>query len=83
VLPGVMPIVVRTDKEAFEKVNVLQSFVSGSNGLAILPDRFGQDMSAYDLDGPVPDIALPDSYHSFASVMLEGPTREHDAARPL
>jgi alkanesulfonate monooxygenase SsuD/methylene tetrahydromethanopterin reductase-like flavin-dependent oxidoreductase (luciferase family) len=49
VLPGVMPIVGRTDKEAFEKLNVLQSFVSGSNALAILSDRFGQDMSAYDL----------------------------------
>ncbi len=51
VLPGVMPIVGRTDKEAFEKLNVLQSFISGSNARAILSDRFGQDMSAYDLDG--------------------------------
>src|SRR4029434_5459240 len=63
VLPGVMPIVGRTDKEAFEKLNVLQSFVTGSNALAILSDRFGRDMSAYDLDGPIPDIAPSDSYH--------------------
>ena len=82
-LPGVMPIVGRTDKEAFEKLNVLQSFVSGSNALAILSDRFGQDMSAYDLDGPIPDIALPDSYHSFARVMLAKARRENMTLRDL
>jgi FMN-dependent oxidoreductase (nitrilotriacetate monooxygenase family) len=83
VLPGVMPIVGRTDKEAFEKLAVLQGFVSGSNALAILSDRFGQDMSAYDLDGPVPDIALPDSYHSFARVMLAKARRENMTLRDL
>ncbi len=83
VLPGVMPIVGRTDKEAFEKLAVLQSFVSGSNALAILSDRFGQDMSAHDLDGPIPDIALPDSYHSFARVMLAKARRENMTLRDL
>jgi len=83
VLPGVMPIVGRTDKEAFEKLNVLQSFVSGSNAIAILSDRFGRDMSAYDLDGPVPDIAPSDSYYSFASVMLAKARRENMTLRDL
>jgi FMN-dependent oxidoreductase (nitrilotriacetate monooxygenase family) len=83
VLPGVMPIVGGTDKEAFEKLGVLQGFVSGSNALAILSDRFGQDMSAYDLDGPVPDLAVPDSYHSFARVMLAKARRENMTLRDL
>ena len=83
VLPGVMPIVGRTDKDAFEKLAVLQSFVSGSNALAILSDRLGQDMSAYDLDGPVPDLALPDSYQSFARVMLAKARRENMTLRDL
>jgi len=83
VLPGVMPIVGRTDKEAFEKLAVLQGFVSEDNALAILSDRFGQDMAAYDLDGPVPDIALPDSYHSFARVMLAKARRDHMTLRDL
>ena len=83
VLPGVMPIVGRTDKEAFEKLNTLQSFISENNALAILSDRFGQDMSAYDLDGPVPDLALPDSYHSFTSVMLAKARRENMTLRDL
>ena len=83
VLPGVMPVVGRTDKEAFEKLNVLQSFVSGSNALAILSDRFGRDMLAYDLDGPIPDIARSDSHHSFASVMLAKGRRENMTLRDL
>jgi FMN-dependent oxidoreductase (nitrilotriacetate monooxygenase family) len=83
VLPGVMPIVGRTDKEAFEKLNTLQSFISESNAIAILSDRFGQDMSAYDLDGPIPDIALPDSYHSFATVMLAKARRENMTLRDI
>jgi FMN-dependent oxidoreductase (nitrilotriacetate monooxygenase family) len=83
VLPGVMPIVGRSNKEAFEKLGVLQGFVSGSNALAILSDRFGQDMSAYDLDGSVPDLALPDSYHSFARVMLAKARRENMTLRDL
>lgn len=83
VLPGVMPVVGRTDKQAFEKLNVLQSFVSRSNALAILSDRFGRDMSAFDLDGPILDIAPSDSYHSFASVMLAKGRRENMTLRDL
>ena len=52
-----MPVVGRTDKEAREKLALLQSFVTGSNALQLLSDRLGQDMTRYDLDGPVPDLA--------------------------
>ncbi|MBV8838747.1 MAG: NtaA/DmoA family FMN-dependent monooxygenase, partial [Alphaproteobacteria bacterium] len=83
VLPGVMPVVGRTDKEAFEKLNVLQSFISSSNALKLLSDRLGQDMSAYDLDGPVPELAMPDSSHGFAKAMLAKARRENMTLRDL
>jgi len=83
VLPGVMPVVGRTDKEAFEKLNVLQSFISSSNALKMLSDRLGADMSAYDLDGPVPELTMPDSSHGFASVMLAKARRENMTLRDL
>jgi len=83
-LPGVMPVVGRTDREAFDKLKVLQSFVSSTNALAMLSDRFGTDMSAYDLDGPIPDGLKPsDAYHSFASVMLAKARRENMTLRDL
>jgi FMN-dependent oxidoreductase (nitrilotriacetate monooxygenase family) len=82
-LPGVMPVVGRTDREAFDKLKLLQSFVSGTNALQILSDRFGTDMSAYDLDGPVPDLGENDAYHAFAKVMLAKARRENMTLRDL
>ena len=84
VLPGVMPIVGRTDKEACEKLSMLQGFVSGSNALPLLSDRFGQDMTAYELDGPIPDIPHARQLSQLRPRHAgQGAAREHDAARPL
>lgn len=45
--------------------------------MALLSDRFGRDLSAYDLDGPLPDdLGTNDAYHSFSSVMLAKARRE-------
>ncbi|HWJ72451.1 MAG TPA: LLM class flavin-dependent oxidoreductase [Kaistia sp.] len=82
-LPGVMPVVGRTDREAFDKLKTLQSFVSSTNALAMLSDRLGTDMSAYDLDGPVPDLGENDAYHAFAKVMLAKARRENMTLRDL
>jgi FMN-dependent oxidoreductase (nitrilotriacetate monooxygenase family) len=82
-LPGVMPVVGRTDREAFDKLETLQGFISSTNAMALLSDRFGVDMSPYDLDGPIPDIPLPDSYHSFASVMISKARRDNMTLRDV
>ena len=76
VLPGVMPVVGRTEAEAFAKLAALQGFVDSANALALMSDRFGTPMDGYDLDGPVPDLPLPDTYHSFAGVLLRKARRE-------
>ena len=83
VLPGVMPVVGRTDRDARDTLAVLQGFVDGGNALAILSDRLGIDMGRYDLDGPVPDLPLPDTYHSFGRVMLDKARREAMTLRDL
>jgi FMN-dependent oxidoreductase (nitrilotriacetate monooxygenase family) len=83
VLPGVMPVVGRTEREAFDKLAELQSFVSESNALALLSDRFGVDMSAYDLDGPIPELPVSGNYHSFSSVMLTKARRENMKLRDV
>lgn len=82
-LPGVMPVVGRTDREAFEILNELQGYVGEKDALGLLSDRLGADMSAYDLDGPVPDLKLADTYHSFSSVMLAKAKRENMTLRDL
>jgi FMN-dependent oxidoreductase (nitrilotriacetate monooxygenase family) len=83
VLPGVMPVVGRTDREARDILQTLAEYVSSTNALAMLSERLGTDMRAFLLDGPVPDLALPDSYHSFAGVMLETARRENLTLRDL
>ena len=84
VLPGVMPIVGRTEREAHDKLAALQGFISETNALSLLSDRFGIDMSVYDLDGPIPeDLAPSDSYHAFAKVMLEKARRENMRLRDV
>ncbi len=83
ILPGVMPVVGRTDREAFDTLAQLQGFVDSTNALAMLSDRLGVDMRRYRLDGPVPDLALPDTYHSFSRVMLNKARRESMTLRDL
>ena len=83
VLPGVMPVIGRTDKEAFAKLAQLQGFVDASNALGILSDRFGVDMAGYDLDGPIPDLPVPDTYHSFSQAMLNKARRENMSLRDV
>ncbi|MGF0539993.1 LLM class flavin-dependent oxidoreductase [Agrobacterium sp. ES01] len=84
ILPGVMPIVGRTEREAHDKLAQLQGFISETNALSLLSDRFGIDMSIYDLDGPIPDNLQPsDNYHAFAKVMLDKAKRENMRLRDV
>ncbi|WP_315927378.1 LLM class flavin-dependent oxidoreductase [Mesorhizobium sp. SP-1A] len=83
ILPGVMPVVGKTTREAMDKLNTLQSFVATSNAMEMLSERLGQDMSKYDPDGPIADIQIADGYHSFVSVMLSKARREGMTLREL
>ncbi len=83
VLPGVMPVVGRTDREAYDKLAILQSYTSGGSGINVLSERFGIDLSKYDLDGPVPELPLADHYHSFTRVLLSKARRENMTLRDL
>jgi alkanesulfonate monooxygenase SsuD/methylene tetrahydromethanopterin reductase-like flavin-dependent oxidoreductase (luciferase family) len=73
----------KTDREALEKLSLLQSFVGDGNAIVVLSERFDHDMSQYDLDGPIPDLKLPDSYQSFARVLLSKAKRENMSLRDL
>lgn len=83
VLPGVMPILGRTDAEAREKLAALQSYVDDSSGMGMLSARLGQDLSKYSLDDPVPDLPLPETSHAFARAMLAKAKRERMTLRDL
>lgn len=54
VMPGIMPVVGKTMAEAEAKYRRIQELIHPKVGLAMLARTFG-DLSAYDLDGPLPD----------------------------
>ena len=83
VLPGVMPILGGTPAEAKQKLDTLQGFVTPTNALKMLSTRLGQDMAAFPLDAPVPDLALPDTSHGFARTMLAKARRDGMTLRDL
>jgi FMN-dependent oxidoreductase (nitrilotriacetate monooxygenase family) len=83
ILPGVMPIVGRTDQEARDKLSLLQSFAGAGQAFKMLSDRFGIDMRQYDLDGPVPDLPTNLTSHGFATVMLAAARRQNMKLRDL
>jgi alkanesulfonate monooxygenase len=53
-MPGIMPVIGRTEQEAREKYERIQQLVHPKVGLAMLARTFG-DLSGYPLDGPLPD----------------------------
>ncbi len=70
VMPGLMPIVGRTEQEARDKLAELQSFTDQSNALAILEEHLDCDLRSYDLDGPVPELPPVDKPYSRRELLL-------------
>lgn len=83
ILPGVMPVVGKTAREAMDKLNTLQGYLGTSNAMEMLSERLGVDMSKYDPDGPVPELPASEGYHGFTSVMLAKAKRENMLVRDL
>ncbi|WP_376890086.1 LLM class oxidoreductase [Brucella gallinifaecis] len=54
-MPGILPIIGRTRMEAEERHQKLRSLIHPAVVYAMLAPKFG-DMSAYPLDGPIPDL---------------------------
>lgn len=57
VMPGIMPIVGRTDQEARDKRDYLQELVHPIVGVSAAAQFFG-DLSKFPLDAPVPDVGV-------------------------
>ncbi|WP_353476095.1 LLM class flavin-dependent oxidoreductase (plasmid) [Salipiger sp. H15] len=83
ILPGVMPVVGRTEAEARAKLARLMSFVDDETALGMLSERFNTDLRGHDLDGPIPDLGENDAYHAFAKAMLSKAKRENMTLRDL
>lgn len=71
VMPGVFPVVGRTESEAKEKFQALQELILPEVGLALLSNLIGGfDLSGYPIDGPVPDLPETNNNKSRQALML-------------
>jgi FMN-dependent oxidoreductase (nitrilotriacetate monooxygenase family) len=83
ILPGVMPIVGRTREEAHETWRELNSLVDIDNGIRQLSTRFNMDLSAFPLDGPVPDVPAGEGNQSRVKLLTDLAYRENLTLREL
>jgi FMN-dependent oxidoreductase (nitrilotriacetate monooxygenase family) len=83
VLPGIMPIIGKSEQEARDKLSTLQSWLTPTNALTLVTSRIGYDVSGYPLDGPVPAPPLSEGSRTFHNVLYERARRENMTLRDL
>jgi N-acetyl-S-(2-succino)cysteine monooxygenase len=84
ILPGVFPFVGRTQREAAERFEQLQALIDPVVGLSLLSGLMaGVDLSAYPLDGPIPDLPETNAGKSRQQLLIEMAQREHLTIRDL
>ena len=84
ILPGLMPIIGRTDAEAREKLEELQSLLSDEVALVHLSRLTGGlDLYQYPLDGPLPDLPPSNAAQGRQKVLVELARRNNFSIRQL
>ena len=77
VLPGIYPVVGRTEAEAREKFDYLQSLIHPSVGISVLEHTIGVGgLDKYPLDGPVPEMGDTNGPLSRQRLLLEAARRD-------
>ena len=59
VMPGLTPYIGRTEQEARERHEYMNSLLDPTLALSMLSGWLGTDLSPYDLDGPLPELRRP------------------------
>ena len=78
ILPGIYPVVGRTEAEAREKFDTLQSLIHPSVGIAVLEHTIGVGgLDKFPLHGPVPDMGDTNGPLSRQRLLLEAARRDN------
>ncbi len=84
VMPGISPIVGATEEEAKAKYRALQELIPDAVGVALLASYLSiQDLSAYPLDGPLPDMPPTNLIQSRQQLIVDLGKREGLSIREL
>lgn len=84
VMPGIFPVVGRTQAEADEKFERLQSLIDPVVGISLLSGISGGiDLSAYPVDGPLPELPPTEGPQSRQRLLLDLARRDGLTIRQL
>jgi FMN-dependent oxidoreductase (nitrilotriacetate monooxygenase family) len=84
VMPGIFPVVGRTEQEAKDKFQQLQDLIHPVVGLSLLSSMTGSvDLSAYPLDGPLPPLPATNGGKSRQQLLIDLAEREGLSIRQL
>lgn len=84
VMPGISPIVAATEEEAKAKYRTLQDLIPDAVGVALLASYLSiQDLAAYPLDGPLPDMPPTNLIQSRQQLIVDLGKREGLSIREL
>jgi FMN-dependent oxidoreductase (nitrilotriacetate monooxygenase family) len=79
VMPGLVPIVGRTNAEAREKFDAIQSLIDGGEALAFLSQMLGgADLSGIDPDQPGPELPMIENRGSSGPKLLQEKARREN-----
>ncbi|ATU93196.1 LLM class flavin-dependent oxidoreductase [Phyllobacterium zundukense] len=84
ILPGISPIVGRTESEARQKYDALQELIPDEVGVALLASYLSiKDLSQYPLEGPLPEMPQTDGIQSRQQLIIDLGRRENLSIRQL
>ncbi|WP_298373177.1 LLM class flavin-dependent oxidoreductase [Azospirillum sp.] len=84
ILPGVFPVVGRSESEAREKFEALQELIQPVVGLGLLREHAADiDFARFDIDGPLPDLPATEGGKSRQALLIELARRENLTIREL
>ena len=83
VMPGVMPVVGRSEREAQDIFAELNANIDTRQAFTVLSERLGADLSVHPFDGPVPDLPQTENLKSRAALLVEMARREGLSLRQL
>jgi FMN-dependent oxidoreductase (nitrilotriacetate monooxygenase family) len=77
IMPGIFPVVAATQAEAEEKFQKLQDLIHPVVGVSLLSQLTGADLSAYPVDGPVPELPDTNGMKSRQRLLLDLARRDN------
>lgn len=83
IMPGLLVCVAPTHDEAVKKYDALQDLIDPKAGLQLLSKRLDYDISAYPVDGPLPEIPINKVASSRVQLFVEIARRENLTIRDL